>query len=278
VVIGPNTTLHSEFIIVGVPGLQEYYTLFFLLFLVLFLATFLGNFLIVVLVVLDHRLHTPMYLLLWNLAFLDVLLTTAIIPKLLAILLGHSRSVSLTGCFAQMYFIVSVGATESFLVAAMAYDRYVAVVKPLHYTIIINTKVCITMIATVWVLGFLAPLSPLILIKTLPFCTTNYVKHLFCDYVPVLALSCEDVTAQENLALFIAIMSLYVPFLFVLWSYCKIILSIIRLKSVEGRKKTFSMCSSHMVVVVLRNEHIKAAAQRYPSVKTIFPLNVRMLS
>ncbi|XP_069053845.1 olfactory receptor 6C4-like [Lepisosteus oculatus] len=195
----------------------------------------------------------------------------------------------------------------------MAYDRYVAVVKPLHYTTIINTKVCITMIVTVWVLGFLVPLSPLILITPLPFCTTNYVNHLFCDYVPVLALSCEDVTAQENLALFLAIVSLYVPCLFVLWSYCKIILSVIRLKSVEGRKKAFSMCSSHMVVVViyyvssameyialrvesispegrifigslnffftplinpiiysLRNEHIKSAAQRYLSFKTIF--------
>ncbi|XP_066563582.1 olfactory receptor 2AT4-like [Amia ocellicauda] len=167
----PNTSLPSasQFIIVGVPGLQEHYTILFFIFLLLFLATILGNLLIVVLVSLDPRLHTPMYIFLWNLAVLDVLLTITITPKLLAVLLGHN-SISFTGCFLQMYFFISFCATEVFLMAAMAYDRYVAVVKPLHYNAVISTR---------------------------------------------------------------------------------IIISVVKMRSMESRKKAFYMCSSHIVVVVL---------------------------
>ncbi|XP_066563591.1 olfactory receptor 2AT4-like [Amia ocellicauda] len=160
----PNTSLPSAsyFIIVGVPSLQEHYTTLFFIFLLLFLATILGNLLIVVLVSLDPRLHTPMYFFLWNLAVLDMLLTITIIPKLLAVLLGYNR-ISFAGCFLQMHFFISISATEGFLVGVMAYDRYVAVVKPLHYNAIISTRVCLTMTATVWALGFLAPLVRIIM-------------------------------------------------------------------------------------------------------------------
>ncbi|XP_069053856.1 olfactory receptor 1f45-like [Lepisosteus oculatus] len=137
-----NSTLHSEFIIAGLPILQEQGTALFIFFLILFLATFLGNLLIVVLISLDHRLHMPMYFFLWNLAVLDILLTSTIIPKMLAGLLGH-KSISFSGCFVQMYFLISFTAVEGFLVAAMAYDRYIAVVKPLNYNTIINTKVLV---------------------------------------------------------------------------------------------------------------------------------------
>ncbi|MBN3303981.1 OR2W6 protein, partial [Amia calva] len=249
----PNTSLPSAsyFIIVGVPGLQEHYTTLFPIFLLLFLATILGNLLIVVLVALDPRLHTPMYFFLWNLAVLDVLLTTAMIPKLLAVLWGHDRTISFMGCFLQMYFIISIAAVEIFLVAAMAYDRYVAIVKPLHYNTIINTRVCLTMTATVWVLGFLVPLVSVALASSVPYCTSNYVLHCFCDYPTVMSLACADVMAQVNFALFLAMVVDWGPFVFVLFTYCRIIISVLKMKTVESRKKAFYMCSSHVVLVVL---------------------------
>ncbi|MBN3303990.1 OR6N2 protein, partial [Amia calva] len=311
----PNTSLPSasQFIIVGVPGLQEHYTILFFIFLLLFLATILGNLLIVVLVSLDPRLHTPMYIFLWNLAVLDVLLTITITPKLLAVLLGHN-SISFTGCFLQMYFFISFCATEVFLMAAMAYDRYVAVVKPLHYNAVISTRLCFMMMATVWAVGFLVPLVSVVLASSVPFCTSNYVLHCFCDYPTVMSLACADVTAQVNFALLIAMGCVWVSFLFVLWSYCRIIISVVKMRSMESRKKAFYMCSSHIVVVVLyyvseavvyiglrvdsispigrifigavyyfltplvnpiiyslRNEKIKAAAQRYFGLKSVLP-------
>uniref|UniRef100_W5NM20 Olfactory receptor n=1 Tax=Lepisosteus oculatus TaxID=7918 RepID=W5NM20_LEPOC len=248
---GINVTLHSEFIIVGVPGLQEHYTALFIVFLILLLATFLDNLLIVVLFTLDHRLHTPMYFFLWNLAVIDVLLTVTIIPKLLKVISGHDRTISFSNCFAQMYFFMSFTAVEVLLIAVMAYDRYVAVVKPLHYNIIINTKVCITMISSVWLLGFLAPLTSVVLASTLPYCGSNLILHIICDYPTVMSLACGNVSAQLNFALSVAMVVIYIPFLFVMWSYYRIVWSVIKMKTVESRKKAFSMCSSHMTVVFL---------------------------
>ncbi|XP_066563577.1 olfactory receptor 2AT4-like [Amia ocellicauda] len=248
----PNTSLPSAsyFIIVGVPGLQEHYTTLFPIFLLLFLATILGNLMIVVLVSLDPRLHTPMYFFLWNLAVLDVLVTITILPKLLAVLLGHNR-ISFTGCFLQMYFYISFCATEVFLVAAMAYDRYVAVVKPLHYNSIISTRVCLMMLSIVWALGFLLPVVSVVLASSVTFCASNYVLHCFCDYPTIMSLACADVTARVNFALLITMVCVWGPFLFVLFTYSRIIISVVKMKSTENRKKAFYMCSSHIVVVVL---------------------------
>ncbi|MBN3319994.1 OR6N1 protein, partial [Atractosteus spatula] len=246
-----NVTLHSEFIIVGVPGLQEHYTALFIIFFVLFLATFLGNLLILVLVATDHRLHMPMYFFLWNLALLDILMTTSIIPKMLAVFLHHGRTISFTGCFVQMYFIISLGAAELFLVAVMAYDRYVAVVKPLHYNTIMSPRVCITMTSSVWLLGYLAPVLSIVLASSMPYCGSNYVLHCFCDYPTIMSLACGEITGQVNLSLFLVMISVYVPFMFILWSYFRIVWSVIKMKTVESRKKAFSMCSSHMTVVFL---------------------------
>ncbi|XP_069053860.1 olfactory receptor 6N2-like [Lepisosteus oculatus] len=246
-----NGTLHYEFSIVGFPGLQEHYIALFIFFLILFLAIIMGNMLILVLVALDHRLHTPMYFFLWNLSLLDILLTSTVIPKLLAVLLRHDNTISFSGCFVQMFFFISLPAVEGFLVAAMAYDRYAALVKPLHYNTIINTKVCIIMTVTVWGLGFLAPLPSIVLASMFPYCKSNLILHMVCDYSTVMALACGDITAQVNLTLLIAMFAIYVPFLYVLWTYCRIIASVMKLKTMESRKKAFSMCSSHVMVVLL---------------------------
>ncbi|MBN3319993.1 OLF24 protein, partial [Atractosteus spatula] len=246
-----NVTLHSEFIIVGVPSLQEHYTELFAIYLTLFLATFLGNLLILVLLALDHRLRTPMYFLLWNLAVSDVLKTVTVIPKFLIVLSGSDKTIFFSSCFTQMYHFISFSAVQVFLIAVMAYDHYVAIVKPLHYNTIMSGKVCFTMTASVWVLGFLVPLTSVILASTLPYCGSNLILHVVCDYPTVMSLACGDVTAQVHFALFLAMDVIYIPFLFVLWSYYRIVWSVIKMKTLESRKKAFSMCSSHVTVVFL---------------------------
>ncbi|XP_028646187.1 olfactory receptor 10A2-like [Erpetoichthys calabaricus] len=246
-----KASLFTEFEIVAFSGLQEYKTLLFLGFLILFLITLTANLLILFFVAVDHRLHTPMYFFLWNLSLLDLLMTIAIIPKLLAVLLDMNKKISFGGCFFQMYFIIAVGGSELCLVAAMAYDRYVAIVKPLQYNVIIDMKTCLSIAATVWIVGFLLTLVSITWASYLPFCGSNKILHCFCDYPVVIALTCTDVTLHANLAFSLAMLVIFIPFLFVLWSYYRIVISVVRLKSTASRTKAFSMCSSHLLVVLL---------------------------
>uniref|UniRef100_A0A8C4SRE2 Olfactory receptor n=1 Tax=Erpetoichthys calabaricus TaxID=27687 RepID=A0A8C4SRE2_ERPCA len=226
----------TNFILIGFPGLQDYKIILFGFFLAMFLVTCSGNLCILGLVILDQRLHTPMYFFLWNLSLLDVLMVTAITPKMLAVFLEHN-TISFAACFVQMYMIISFGATEILLVAAMAYDRYVAVVKPLHYNVIINLKTCIVIAATVWMLGFLMPLIPVTLASYLPFCGSNEIMHCFCDYPTVISLACTDVSSHAIGSLCLALIVVYVPFIFI--------------SSVEGKRKVFSTCLTHLLVVGL---------------------------
>ncbi|XP_039602081.1 olfactory receptor 10A6-like [Polypterus senegalus] len=241
----------TEFELVGFPGLLDYNLVLFVGFLLLLLITLMANLLILFLVSLDHRLHTPMYFFLCNLSLLDLLVATSILPKLLAVLSGYAKNISFAGCFAQMYSLVSFGTTENCLVAAMAYDRYIAVVKPLHYNVIINFRKCMMIMAIVWILGFLIPLGFLILVVQLPFCGSNKVMHCFCDYPTVLSLACADISAHANSAFGAAMISNYVPLLFVLWTYVRIVISVLKLKTTESLAKAFSMCSSHITVVLM---------------------------
>ncbi|XP_028646195.1 olfactory receptor 6F1-like [Erpetoichthys calabaricus] len=239
----------TEFELVGFPGLLDYKILLFVGCLLLLLITLTANFLILLLVSLDHRLHTPMYFFLCNLSLLDILMTTAIIPKLLAVLSGYNKTISFAGCFAQMYFVVSVGTTENFLLAAMAYDRYIAVVKPLHYNVIIDFKKCMFILSIVLALGFFMPFVFLVLIIDLPYCGSNKVMHCFCDFSTVIALACTDISYYANSASGVAMFGNYVPLLFVLWTYARIVNSVLKLKTTESLSKAFSMCFSHATVV-----------------------------
>ncbi|XP_028646179.1 olfactory receptor 10A2-like [Erpetoichthys calabaricus] len=245
-----SSSTSSDFIIVGFPGLQDYQNILFIVFLALFLVILIGNVTILLLVVADQRLHTPMYIFLWNLALLDVLVAVSIIPKLLSVFLSHN-TLSFTECFVQMYFALSFGAIELFLVAAMAYDRYVAVVKPLHYNVIINFKTCLTIIASVWVMGVIVVSITVIPVTLLPYCASKYIMHCFCDYPAVISLACTDVTFYANCTFSLAMIAVYGSLLFVLWTYCRIVNAVIKLKSAESRKKAFSMCISHVIVVLM---------------------------
>ncbi|XP_051783207.1 olfactory receptor 6N1-like [Erpetoichthys calabaricus] len=241
----------TEFELVGFPGLLDYRMFLFFGFLILLLITVTANLLILFLVSLDHRLHTPMYFFLWNLSLLDLLMTTAILPKLLAVLSGYDSTITMTACFGQMYFIISVGTTENCLVAAMAYDRYIAVVKPLHYNVIINVKMCFIILATSWILGLVIPATSIILASNLPYCASNKIMHCFCDYPAVISLACTDITDHATGAFGLGLLGNYLPMLYVLWTYVRIVLSVLKVKTTGSRAKAFSMCSSHVTVVLL---------------------------
>ncbi|XP_039602086.1 olfactory receptor 6N2-like [Polypterus senegalus] len=249
---GSKSASFTHFELVGFPGLMDYKTVLYVGFLILLHVN--GN--------IDYsqtsgssfwRMERMSAIWLTNHVryLIDMLLVTSIIPKLLSILSGYDNTISFAACFGQMYFIISFGSTENCLVAAMAYDRYIAVVKPLHYNVIINLKKCVVIMTTVWTLGFLIPSAFIILASELPYCASNKIMHCFCDYPAVLSLACTDISDYEKGAFGLALFVNYVPLLFVLWTYVRIIVSVVKLKTKESRAKAFSMCSSHVTIVLM---------------------------
>ncbi|XP_056415091.1 olfactory receptor 6N1-like [Hyla sarda] len=249
--VSPNlTTTHvSEFIIYGFPSLQKYQILLFFVFLFIYLFTITGNGSIFCLVVLDRRLHTPMYFFVSNLSFLDLSYATVTIPKKLAKFSMNLDTISFTACFVQMYIFLSLGATECLLLMVMAYDRYVAICAPLHYSTIMTKRWYLLLMAMTWSGGFLSPLSSLILGLSLPFCGSNIIHHYYCDHPPLLQLVCADTSFNVLIGSLMAGSVIIISFTLVVVSYIRIIIAILRISSKEGRKKTFSTCASHFAVV-----------------------------
>ncbi|XP_028647525.1 olfactory receptor 10A4-like [Erpetoichthys calabaricus] len=245
-----NGTEHAvkEFYLVGVPGLQDRQNLLCILFLLLYVAVMAGNLLMLYLVLLDQRLHTPMYFFLCHLSVLDVLLSTLILPKMMAVFLLEDRLISFAGCFLQMYLILASGSTENIILLVMAYDRYVAIMKPLHYHLIINGKVCVVLTTVAWALGYMAPLLHVLDAMSLPYCGPNIVQYCYCDFSSVAILACADVTDVLKKAVVAAMCVVNIPLLLILGSYFIIILNIYS-RSKEDSKKAFSTCASHLFIV-----------------------------
>ncbi|XP_028647526.2 olfactory receptor 2AT4-like [Erpetoichthys calabaricus] len=246
-----NETQHNikEFLLAGIPGLQAHQNLLFIALLLVYLAVMVGNLLILYLVLLDQRLHTPMYFFLCHLSLLDILITTTILPKMFAVILLEDRIISFSGCFLQMYLVLAIGCTENLILIVMAYDRYIAIMKPLHYHLIINGKLCVLLTVGAWVLGYLTPFVPLINALSLTYCGPNTVAFCYCDYPTVVSLACADVTDIISMAFIIAMCIVNIPLLLILFSYLKIILNIYFMNT-EDSKKAFSTCSSHLIVVL----------------------------
>ncbi|CAB1348177.1 unnamed protein product [Coregonus sp. 'balchen'] len=216
-----NVSLFADFLIHGGElGLKEIYTELAIFLLVVYIMVLIGNTMIITLVLLDSKLHTPMYILLCNLSFIDI-----------------------------MYTYLTFQIAEGFLLCVMAYDRYVAICNPLRYNSIITIKKCVLLASTAWALGMIFPALNVILASKLPFCR-NEIMFWFCDYPPIVTLSCLDTTLLIDLALACALFVMYVPFTVICWSYCRIIKSICKIATSEGRKKAFSTCSSHLIVVL----------------------------
>ncbi|XP_028656815.1 olfactory receptor 6N2-like [Erpetoichthys calabaricus] len=245
-----SITTIKEFIIGGIPGLESYEKELFSFFLIVYIVTLLGNLLVFALIVLDHKLHTPMYFFIANLALVDLLTTTTISPKMLAVLVVHDNVISYPACFLQMYLFLSSECTVCFLLAVMAFDRYVAICHPLHYNSIITRNACVLSAAAAWVCGFSCPIISIYQSIQLPFCGPNKIHYCFCDFHPVLILACVDTSHEIHLGLTLALIIIYVPLILVVFSYIKILIAIFRIASSDGRRKAFSTCSSHLLVVL----------------------------
>ncbi|XP_008508204.1 olfactory receptor 6F1 [Equus przewalskii] len=246
-----NETLPHDFLLLGFPGSQALQLFLVMFFLVMYILTVSGNMTILMLVSTSHQLHTPMYFFLSNLSFLEIWYTTAAVPKALAILVGGCQIISFTSCLLQMYLVFSLGCTEYFLLAAMAYDRYLAICYPLHYGVIMNSLLSAQLALASWVCGFLAIAVPTALISNLTFCGPHTINHFFCDIAPWIALACTSTRGVELVAFVIAFVVILSSCLITLVSYIYIISTILRIPSASGRSKAFSTCSSHLAVVLI---------------------------
>uniref|UniRef100_A0A667HET2 Olfactory receptor n=1 Tax=Lynx canadensis TaxID=61383 RepID=A0A667HET2_LYNCA len=247
----PTVQNLSTFILLGFPGPRGLQTWLFLLFLVAYVLTVAGNLAIISLVGAHRRLQTPMYFFLCNLSFLEIWFTTACVPKALATFASHSGAISLAGCAAQMYFVFSLGCTEYFLLAAMAYDRYLAICLPLRYGSTMTPGLSARLALGSWLCGFSAITVPAALVARLSFCRSHVINHFFCDIAPWIVLSCSDTRGVELAAFGIAFCVILGSCFVTLLSYAYIAATIIRIPSARGRHRAFSTCSSHLTVVLI---------------------------
>ncbi|XP_042303649.1 olfactory receptor 2A1/2A42-like [Sceloporus undulatus] len=246
-----NATSVAEFLLLGLSRSLKVRLLLFGLFSTAYAMTLAGNAIILMLIWLDSRLHTPMYFFLSNLACVDICYTSSTVPQMLINLQNPSKPISLAGCALQMYVFLILATTECFLLAVMAYDRYIAVCHPLHYTSVMNKQVCINLAAATWTSGLLLPVAHIVLTWRLPFCGPNLIDHFFCEIPALLKLACADTHIVEKLTSVGCIFTLLFPITFIMMTYIRILTSILKIQSVQGQHKAFSTCASHMTVVIL---------------------------
>ncbi|XP_030066614.1 olfactory receptor 1019-like [Microcaecilia unicolor] len=246
-----NHTKVTEFIILGFYEFPEMQLFLFILFLIIYLMCLTGNLLIIFTVCSDSHLHSPMFFFLCNLSFLEICYVTVTMPKLLAVLIAQNKTISFMQCMIQMYLFLVCTDVEFYLLTAMAYDRYVAICKPLHYTIIMNKKVSIILAIASWIIAFLMPVSYVTLISQSFFCSSNKINNLFCDATALMSLSCSGTYVIETLTYIEGSLLGFTPLILTIISYVYIISAILKMHSAKGRQKAFSTCSSHLTVVLL---------------------------
>ncbi|XP_051036004.1 olfactory receptor 1468 [Phodopus roborovskii] len=246
-----NHTVISQFLLLGLPIPPQHQHLFYALFLAMYLTTVLGNLIIIILILLDSHLHTPMYFFLSNLSFSDLCFSSVTMPKLLQNMQSQVPSIPYAGCLAQMYFFLLFGDLESFLLVAMAYDRYVAICFPLHYTSIMSPRLCVSLVVLSWVLTTFHAMLHTLLMAGLSFCEDNVIPHFFCDMSALLKLSCSDTHVNELVIFITGGLILVIPFVLIVVSYARIVSSILKVPSARGIHKAFSTCGSHLSVVSL---------------------------
>ncbi|EDL24651.1 olfactory receptor 775 [Mus musculus] len=244
-----NHSMVTEFLLSGISDTPEVQVVIFILLFIAYILSVTGNLTIITLTLLDSQLKTPMYFFLQNFSFLEIIFTSVSVPRFLGSIITEVKTISYNNCLTQLYFFLSLGVSEFFLLTAMSYDRYVAICKPLHYVIIMNQKVCTLLVLTSWLIGFLSIFPLIMLIHKLDFCASNTIDHFCCDYFPILQLSCSDTRLLEAFGLYCASITLLFTLALVILSYICIINTILRFPSASQRKKAFSTCSSHMIVI-----------------------------
>nr|XP_001494105.3 putative olfactory receptor 2B8 [Equus caballus] len=246
-----NASSLTGFILLAFSDRPQLELVLFVVLLIFYIFTLLGNTTIIALSHLDPHLHTPMYFFLSNLSFLDLCYTTSIVPQLLVNLRGINKSISFGGCVVQLYISLGLGGTECILLGVMAFDRYVAVCRPLHYTVIMPPHLCALMASASWFIGFANSLLQTVLIFLLPLCGRNKLDHFFCEVPALLKLACVDTSINESEIFFVVVFILLIPVAFIMFSYGGIVRAILRIKSAAGQRKAFGTCGSHLTVVTL---------------------------
>ncbi|KAM3919027.1 olfactory receptor 2G3-like [Leptodactylus fuscus] len=246
-----NQTLPSWFYLVGLSTSPHIKVIGFLLFLVMYIITLAGNCLLLITVRTSPTLHTPMYFFLCNLSFFDICFSTTVAPLILKNTLSIDKSISVGACVFQMFLYLGLGAGECILLAIMAYDRFVAICRPLHYSSIMNMRFCIILAIIPWIVGFTNSSIQIPITWRLPFCRTHHVNHFFCEVPPFLRLSCTDPWLNEISLYVTASLIVLCSFLLTLVSYVYIISTILRIRSSQRRHAVFSTCVSHLAVVSL---------------------------
>ncbi|CAN2388182.1 Olfactory receptor [Pristimantis euphronides] len=246
-----KSTTVTEFILVGFPTLYRYGPLLFIGLLLVYILIISGNVTIFIVVRLNSHLHTPMYFFISILSFLEIWYTAVTIPKMLINLVVAKKSIHFNSCLLQTYFFHSLGASECYLLTTMAYDRYLAICHPLHYPSIMTSTVTTKLVAICFTLGFLCPITEVMLISRLPFCGNNEIQHIFCDFPPLLNLACTDTSINVIVDFVINSFIILVTFTFIMISYVRIIIAILKIRTSVGRMKAFSTCGAHLTVVIL---------------------------
>ncbi|KFQ37160.1 Olfactory receptor 2B2, partial [Merops nubicus] len=246
-----NQSVVTEFILQGLSSQLRTQTVLFMVFLVFYLLTMVGNILIMALIRADCHLQSPMYFFLANLSLVDICYISSYVPQMLVNLLTKKRTISFFRCAAQMYFSLAFGITECVLLGAMAYDRYVAICRPLLYATIMNRKLCMHMVVASWASSLLSSTVISSLTWQLPFCQHNLLKHYYCEVQAVLALACADTTLTKLVIFIFSILILFIPFLLIITSYARILSAILKIPSARGQHKALSTCGSHLMVVTI---------------------------
>nr|XP_005310348.3 olfactory receptor 14A16-like [Chrysemys picta bellii] len=246
-----NQTAVTEFLLLGFSDVRELQILHFVVFLVLYLISLLGNILIITVIALDHHLHTPMYFFLMNLSILDVGSISVTIPKSMANSLMNARSISYSGCVAQIFLVIFFATTDFAILTVMAYDRYVAICQPLHYETVMNRRACVQMAASAWISGILYSALHTRNTFAMSFCGGNMVDQFFCEIPQLLKLACSDSYLIEVGFLIFSLCLDSSCFVFIIVSYVQIFKAVLRIPSEQGQYKAFSTCLPHLFVVSL---------------------------
>ena len=239
------------FILVGFSDQPQLELILFGVIFFLYFMTLLGNSTIILVSLLDSKLHNPMYFFLSHLSFLDLCFTSSIVPQLLVNLGSSDKSITYGGCVVQLYVFLALGSTECVLLAVMSYDRYVAVCRPLHYAFVMHPRVCSILASMAWLSGVTTTLIQSTLTLQLPFCGNRKVDHFFCEVPVLIKLACVDTTFNQAELFVASVLFLVVPLSLILMSYGNIAQAVLKIKSAIGRRKAFRTCSSHVMVVII---------------------------